>query len=262
MSREPRIQILGVETDPFSVHAAAAVVVDRAVRKTGGYACLCNVHVLVAAHGKNDVTDALACASLVFADGAPLAWIQRALGATAERVSGAELFERIVEVGRAQRVRHVIFGGAPEAAEAAARALRRRYPGADITTIVPPMGNLDALNGVWIRRLRDSNAAVIWCALGAPKQELWMRRHAADLSPAFVVGIGAAIDFVAGSKTRAPKWMQHAGLEWVHRLAMEPRRLLGRYVYGNARFVLLLVLNIRRLASQRAPRRSHGGAAS
>jgi N-acetylglucosaminyldiphosphoundecaprenol N-acetyl-beta-D-mannosaminyltransferase len=89
-----------------------------------------------------------------------------------------------------------------------------------------------------LRRVRSTNPHIVWCALGAPKQELWMAREADRLAPAFVVGVGAAFDFLAETKRRAPLWMQQSGLEWLHRLLSEPRRLSGRYAQTNCEFAL------------------------
>ena len=79
---------------------------------------------------------------------------------------------------------------------------------------------------------------VVWCAFGAPKQELWMYRNAAALAPALVLGVGAAFEYHAGTKKRAPVWMQRAGLEWLFRFASEPMRLGPRYVRTNSEFLV------------------------
>ena len=86
-------------------------------------------------------------------------------------------------------------------------------------------------------RIGEAKPHIVWCAFGAPKQELWMYRNEAALAPALVLGVGAAFDFHAGTKKRAPVWMQRAGLEWLHRLYSEPRRLLIRYVTTNSEFL-------------------------
>ena len=97
-----------------------------------------------------------------------------------------------------------------------------------------------------IRQVSTFRADVVWCALGAPKQELWMARWALDLAPALVLGVGAAFDFNAENKRRAPAWMQRAGLEWLHRLVSEPRRLAFRYITTNAAFVRAAAISLTR----------------
>jgi N-acetylglucosaminyldiphosphoundecaprenol N-acetyl-beta-D-mannosaminyltransferase len=91
--------------------------------------------------------------------------------------------------------------------------------------------------GVDLAEIRRRDPHVVWIALGAPKQEHWMRRFAPELD-APVLGVGAAFDFLAGTKRRAPEWMQRHGLEWAHRLWSEPRRLGGRYMRTNSEFIL------------------------
>jgi N-acetylglucosaminyldiphosphoundecaprenol N-acetyl-beta-D-mannosaminyltransferase len=88
--------------------------------------------------------------------------------------------------------------------------------------------------------IAEARPHVVWVALGCPKQELWMARNAAFLGVPMMVGIGAAFDFLAGDKKRAPRWIQDAGLEWLFRLLSEPRRLWKRYLIGNSVFVLAL----------------------
>ena len=90
---------------------------------------------------------------------------------------------------------------------------------------------------MWLRRAVEAAPNVVWVALGAPKQELWMRRTAGGRS-SLAIGVGAAFDFHAGTRERAPSWMQGAGMEWAHRLASEPGRLAGRYLTTNTAFVL------------------------
>jgi N-acetylglucosaminyldiphosphoundecaprenol N-acetyl-beta-D-mannosaminyltransferase len=91
-----------------------------------------------------------------------------------------------------------------------------------------------------VHEIQQSTANVVWVGLGAPKQDVWVASHADSIN-ALLLAVGAAFDFHSGRLRRAPKWMRGAGLEWLFRLAMEPRRLLGRYLRTNVRFVLLLV---------------------
>jgi N-acetylglucosaminyldiphosphoundecaprenol N-acetyl-beta-D-mannosaminyltransferase len=103
--------------------------------------------------------------------------------------------------------------------------------------MAPATASLEDLDAqIAVASIAAAKPDVVWCALGAPKQELWMHRHAEALRPALVLGVGAAFEFLAGTQPRAPLWMQQHGLEWVHRAANEPRRLLPRYLSTNSRF--------------------------
>jgi N-acetylglucosaminyldiphosphoundecaprenol N-acetyl-beta-D-mannosaminyltransferase len=221
------------------LEAAADLVIDRARRGAGGYACLCNAHVLVTAHRDDAVRRALQDAWAVYADGAPVAWLQRRLGsARARRVAGPDLMPRVIERGVRDSLGHFLFGSTEPVLRSLRRNLMTRFPDARfVGWYAPPLDR--ELDVDCITRIRAARPDVIWCALGAPKQELWMSRYAADLEPALLLGVGAAFDFHAGVKPRAPSWMQASGLEWLHRLASEPRRLGRRYVGTNSRFLLL-----------------------
>jgi N-acetylglucosaminyldiphosphoundecaprenol N-acetyl-beta-D-mannosaminyltransferase len=207
----------------------------------GGYVCQANAHVLVMSCHDDNLRKALHDAWTVHPDGAPVAWLARKLGATtAERIAGADLMTRVLELREAAHLRHYLFGSTPEVIE----RLRSRLAFAHkhirfVGAVSPPFGSVgdaEALEAV--ETIRSTAPDIVWCGLGAPKQDLWMQRHAAALAPALVIGVGAAFDFHAGTKVRAPVWMQRNGLEWAHRLWSEPRRLAGRYIRTNSEFIL------------------------
>jgi N-acetylglucosaminyldiphosphoundecaprenol N-acetyl-beta-D-mannosaminyltransferase len=222
-----------VVTDPAG---GAELVAELALRRQGGYVCLCNVHVLVESRHDDDVCDALTRATLVFADGWPVAWLQRRAGeATAARVAGADLMARVFGLDRG--LRHFLLGATDAVVRSLQEELVGRFPAARVVGALAPGdgGRLPAAADV--ATISRADPHIVWVALGAPKQELWMRRQAADLAPALAIGVGAAFDFLAGTKPRAPGWMQQTGLEWLHRLTSEPRRLAGRYARTNSEFV-------------------------
>jgi N-acetylglucosaminyldiphosphoundecaprenol N-acetyl-beta-D-mannosaminyltransferase len=217
---------------------AAEAVVTRALSGEGGYACLANVHVAVTTERDDRVRNALASSWRVFPDGTPIAWLRRRGGATcARRIPGPDLFAGTLDAGRAVGLRHYLFGSTPSVLAALERRMGERFPGVEIAgTLAPPPG--EERSPACLEAVHAAEPHVVWVALGAPKQELWMADHAAALAPALLVGVGAAFDFHAGVKARAPRWMQNAGLEWLHRLATEPRRLGWRYLSTNTLFAL------------------------
>lgn len=148
----------------------------------------------------------------------------------------------VAAAGREAGLRHFIYGGAPGVAEAAGRALTDGVPGAQVVgTASPPFAPIERwpLEGLQAQ-LRDTRPHVLWLGLGAPKQEMWMARVAGRLDVPVMIGVGAALDFLAGSKRAAPRFLIGMGLEWLFRLATEPRRLWRRYLIGNTRFLYLL----------------------
>lgn len=245
------MSVLDVECFAGSLEAAAQTVIERATSGHGGYACFGNVHVLVSARHNGPLASALARSWTTFPDGAPVAWLERRLGASdAERVGGPDLMPLVFELGQATGLRHFLFGSTPAVLHALEQRLRARYRSALIVgSYSPPFGDRDpAVDAEGVERIKATDPHLVWCALGAPNQELWMTRWAHALTPALVLGIGAAFDFHAGTRPRAPRWMQSAGLEWAHRLAHEPRRLFWRYMRTNSEFV---VLGARELVTRR-----------
>jgi N-acetylglucosaminyldiphosphoundecaprenol N-acetyl-beta-D-mannosaminyltransferase len=233
--RPPTCAVWDVPVVVADAARGAALVAKLVAGGCGGYVCLCNVHVLVESRHDDDVFDALAGAALVFADGWPVAWLQRHSGqASAARVAGADLMERIFA---RDGMRHFLLGATDAVLRSLQEELRARFPGARIVGAVAPGDGSELPGADDVAMIRRADPHLLWVALGAPKQELWMKRHAAELAPAVAVGVGAAVDFLAGTKLRAPEWMQLIGLEWLHRLASEPRRLAGRYVRTNSEFV-------------------------
>jgi N-acetylglucosaminyldiphosphoundecaprenol N-acetyl-beta-D-mannosaminyltransferase len=221
---------------------ASEIVVERALSGEGGYACFCNVHVLVTARHEATLSNALADAWLRFPDGEPVAWMQRRLGnPEARRIGGPDLMPLVMRAGRADDLRHFLLGSTQEVLSALETALGRLVPDVNIVGhLAPPSFSTDHIADMgWLEHIAPTRPNIVWCALGAPKQELWMRFHAQALAPALVLGVGAAFDFLSGSKSRAPRLFREHGLEWLHRLGTEPRRLGGRYVRTNTEFMAL-----------------------
>lgn len=172
-------------------------------------------------------------------DGMPVAWAVRLFGSRTERLAGAEGLHIAALWGLDRGLRHYLYGGTPETVERLRRRLEELYPGILIVGCEsPPFRPLtDEEVAGSVRRMQEAGTQALWVGLGAPKQDLAAYRlrklHAAPV----ILCVGAAFDFVAGTIPRAPSWMQRSGLEWVHRLASEPRRLWKRYLFGNPRFV-------------------------
>jgi N-acetylglucosaminyldiphosphoundecaprenol N-acetyl-beta-D-mannosaminyltransferase len=248
--------LLGTPVFVGDVASGAKWTVERALAGAGGYVCLCNVHLFVVARRDGEVGRALANAALAFPDGWPIAWLERRLGhRSAARVPGPDLMARVIEEGRGFGIRHFLLGSTEDVLRRLEGNLARRFPGAEIVGRQSlPFFEPGDFSGAEtaIADVRRARPHVVWLSLGCPKQELWMLRHAHELAPALVAGVGAAFDFHAGTKRRAPAWVQRAGLEWLHRLLSEPRRLGSRYARTNSEFLVLAsreLLRRRRLRS-------------
>jgi N-acetylglucosaminyldiphosphoundecaprenol N-acetyl-beta-D-mannosaminyltransferase len=214
---------------------------DAVVRsREKAYLSAAAVHLVMVAQEDEPTRRAAQDATLVVPDGQPLVWALRALGHKASRVYGPDLMAKYCERSAKTGVRMYLYGGRSQGAlvELALR-LRRRFPGLQIVGgYSPPFRPLTDDERQWvIDDINGSGADVVWVGIGQPKQEIWMREMRDVLEPPMLVGVGAAFDFHAGLVPQAPSWMQNTGLEWVFRLAQEPRRLWRRYVRYNPRFV-------------------------
>lgn len=198
---------------------------------------LCNAYTLSLVDDDLDLRAALDESDLNLPDGTPVAWFGRRSG-TRGPVRGPGLVGDVALLGVAAGVRHYFYGGKDGVARATAEGLRRHAPGIQIAGVESPPftaltdEDLDELEG----RVTASGANILWVGLGTPRQDYVIPRLAKRVSMP-IVPVGAAFDFWAGTVEEAPQWLHGSGLEWVHRLTREPRRLWKRYLLGNPRFV-------------------------
>jgi N-acetylglucosaminyldiphosphoundecaprenol N-acetyl-beta-D-mannosaminyltransferase len=241
-----RCRVLDVDCFVGDVDRAVEAVIQRTESGRGGYACLANAHVMATAGRNASVRGALDSAWVVFPDGAPIAWLQRRTGAdAARRVAGADLMLAVLDRGRQAGLRHFLFGSTNTVLRRLTQRVEADLPGIRIVDAYAP-GIGEEHSPEALERVSRAEPHIVWVGLGAPKQELWMQRHGPSFQPALAVGVGAAFDFHAGTKVRAPVWMQRSGLEWLHRLGSEPGRLAGRYIRTNAEFIALALLDAAR----------------
>ena len=209
---------------------------------TRGYVCCSPVHAVMVARDDPEMMAALRGSTLAVPDGMPLVWAANLLGeAISNRVYGPELMLRYSDRCAERGHRVWLYGGRDQGSLVQlALNLRKRHPGINIVGgFSPPFRPMtseeeDAL----VAQINEARPDVLWVGIGVPKQEKWMARMRARLDAPVLCGVGAAFDFHAGRISQAPPWMQDRGLEWIYRIAQEPRRLLPRYLYYNPRFLL------------------------
>lgn len=203
-----------------------------------------NVDHLMRLQWDNQFHDAYRHAALVLADGMPVLWAARLLGAPLKaKISGSDLFPALCRVAATKGYRVFLLGGSPGVATAAASMLCQAHPSLSIVgTYAPPCGfeqdPIEALNIVDV--VHTAVPDLLFVGLGAPKQELFLSRYHRQLGGPVSIGVGVAFEFIAGVQKRAPFWMQQRGLEWVWGLLHEPRRLWMRYLIHDSQFVWLL----------------------
>ncbi|WP_291524114.1 WecB/TagA/CpsF family glycosyltransferase [Branchiibius sp. NY16-3462-2] len=211
-------------------------------RSTGWSIRLAGAHAVVTAEEDAAYAEILNGPGATYADGAPIEWImkhRRVPGAG--RVRGPSLFRECLRRGQDLGVRHFLLGTTEETLASLTAEISNCYPAAKIAGHwAPPFGPIDdAFVTAAVEQIADTGPHLIWVAVGAPKQEVAALRLA-EATGAICIGVGAAFDFVAKTKPEAPGWMQTAGVEWLFRLASEPRRLAHRYLVGNAQFLRIV----------------------
>jgi N-acetylglucosaminyldiphosphoundecaprenol N-acetyl-beta-D-mannosaminyltransferase len=233
--------ILGMRVDATTYDDAASRIVRWAHGSESRYVCVAAVNNVMQAHEDDRFRQVMNDADLVTPDGMPLVWGLRKLGVKdATRVYGPDLTPVVLTMAERDGLSVGFYGGAPEVLESLLRAVRRRWPDLRVPYAYsppyrPPTPDED-------RRIVDdisaSGAQILFVGLGCPKQETWMAAHR-DRVAAPMVGVGAAFDFLAGTKRQAPAVVRNSGLEWVFRLVVEPGRLWKRYLHQNPRFAFL-----------------------
>ncbi len=210
-----------------------------------------NTHMVAMARHDPAFAATLSRFDLIVPDGMPLIWAMNRRGAgMLDRVYGPTL---MLHVLARPGLRHFFLGGSEALLQSLVERLGERFPALEVAgTYAPPFGVWSAEeNARIIEKIAASGARVIWIGLGCPKQERWIADHKAELPKGVYFAIGAAFAFHAGKVSQAPAWMQKRGLEWLYRLAVEPRRLWKRYVVYNTLFLWYLFLESLTGASQK-----------
>lgn len=239
------VDVIGLQVAVIDYDRAARTIIDYALRGDRAYAVsAANTH--VAAHARHDEEFGAAMQEfdLICPDGMPLVWsVNHCLPEERQlrdRVYGPTMMLKTLEKSRGNRqVRHFLLGGAETTLAKLESRMAEDFSGAVLAGVYsPPYGEwpddeFDRICG----KIRDCGANVVWVGLGCPKQELWIGNHLAALPPATYLAVGAAFAFHAGEVRQAPMAFQRAGMEWLYRLVMEPRRLWKRYLVYNSLFV-------------------------
>lgn len=235
--------VIGVGVDDVDLAEATEAVIGAArQRQPLGVSALA-VHGVVTAHDDEVVRRRVNELELVVADGQPVRWAMQWLEPVSHRdkVSGPELVDAVCARADAEGLAVYLFGSTSATLEAVAAALRARHPQLVVAGSQPSRFRAATASeaAADVAAIRASGASLVLVGLGCPRQETWVFENRAELAMP-LLAVGAAFDYHAGNITRAPRWAQRAGLEWAHRLRMEPRRLWRRYAATNPRFLWLV----------------------
>jgi N-acetylglucosaminyldiphosphoundecaprenol N-acetyl-beta-D-mannosaminyltransferase len=238
-SRAAEPLINGVRLDPLSPSELPGAIEQLLTCGCSHVVHFLPAHPTVLARRDPEYRAILNRGELNLVDGASVALALRLSGRRAPRTTGSAALQLLAARGVEAGVRHYLFGGTPEVVERLRRQLEQDHPGIEIVGAESPpfrelgMKDLEDARG----RIKDAGADLVWVGLGSPKQDR-VAEQLCELGAAPVLlCVGAAFDFISGERRRAPRWMQRAGLEWLHRLISEPKRLWRRYLLGNAQFV-------------------------
>ncbi len=241
-SAYPSYTTLGIRVDAVQIPDVVRTMQDWiSERRALRFIAATGMHGVTEAQKDEHLLKVLNSADLVVPDGMPLVWLARRRGIPLERrVYGPELMETFCrDTGGSYR--HFLYGGSPGVAEKLSHVMQDRFGVKVAGILCPPFRPLaPEEDKEVIEVINRSEADIIWIGLSTPKQESWMYEHRESLKVPVAVGVGAAFDFLSGTKTSAPRWMQENGLEWLFRLIKEPRRLWPRYLFGGSRFIYLV----------------------
>jgi N-acetylglucosaminyldiphosphoundecaprenol N-acetyl-beta-D-mannosaminyltransferase len=233
------VRVWGIPFAPLTLSQVVAAVDDLIESRSCSFFITANTHYAMLSERDADLRRINSCAAFIVADGMPLVWAARLGGSPLpERVAGSDLIFALSAAAAKKGHRIFLLGGADGVAAEAAIRLRERYPGIQIVgTECPPFRELTGAEHEGLaERIRSARPDLLILAFTMPNGERWLAANLSSVNVPVAVNLGAAIDFAAGRVRRAPRWMQKTGLEWSFRLALEPRRLVRRYV-RNARFI-------------------------
>ncbi len=237
-----RHPVVGVPIDLLDRAGASAQLVTWAKARESRYTCFVNVHSAVQASLDERHRLVLLNADMTAPDGAPIAWTLRLKGKRAQRrVDGPGTMWLLCADAQTEGVGIGLYGSSPGTLQALTTELMRAFPALKIAySHSPPFRELSVAEDQQVcDEIAASGAGLLFVGLGCPKQEYWMASHRGRI-PAVMLGVGAAFEFHAGTVSRAPAWMREHGLEWLHRLASQPRRLWRRYLFSNSLFLAKL----------------------
>lgn len=236
--------ILGVNINVTNMKETVSYIEQNIENLKGNYICVSNVHTTVMAYEDENYKNIQNSGAMALPDGGPLSVVSRRRGfKEAERVTGPDLMKEIFKISEDKGYTHYFYGSTQETLDELKIKLSEKYPKLKVVGMYsPPFRKLTNEEDVnIINQINNMNADFVWVGLGAPKQEVWMFNHRNKIN-SLMIGVGAGFDYHAEIIKRAPKWMQNYSLEWTYRLMQEPKRLLGRYITTNSKFIYYMKL--------------------
>jgi N-acetylglucosaminyldiphosphoundecaprenol N-acetyl-beta-D-mannosaminyltransferase len=243
----PSVNALGVRVDALSMNGALSKIAGILRTRHKGYVSAICVYGVIEAQRDADLAGAYADADLAIPDGMPVAWVGRLQGhRDMQRVAGPDLMREVFLRSEFAQYTHFFYGGKEGVAEELATHFRKLAPWARVVgTYTPPFRDLTKEEERdLIFRINLCKPDMIWVGIGTPKQDKFMRRYLPEFDTHVMFGVGAAFDFHTGRIRDCSDWIKRAGLQWLHRLVQDPKRLWWRYLRTNPVFIWRVALQL------------------
>ena len=243
MGRET-INILGVKVAVTNLTSTCQTIEDWIRGQARTYVCIAPVSTIVDCQTDPEYREIVNNSGMTTPDGMPLVWLGKLKGnKMIQRTYGPDLMLSLCDLSQKKGYKHYFYGGSVKTNHLLAGKLKDRFPQLNIAgSFSPPLRDIHAGETEDIlEQINRVKPDILWIGLGSPKQDYWMAHHRDRLNVPVMIGVGAAFNFLAGTKPQAPLWMRRLGLEWFFRLCCEPKRLWKRYLVGNTKFVYMLI---------------------
>lgn len=239
--------ILKLQVNNIELDEAVDAVNQLANNRESSYVCFANAHMTVLANQDLAVLKAVNNATLVFADGAPVAKaFQLIHGVKQDRIPGMDFFPKILETCNNKAHNITLLGSTPDVLDQIEERIKKEYPKIKIQNKISPPFDRPWNNQSYIDQINATESNMVFVALGCPLQEKWMYQNHNKIQ-AVMLGVGGAFPVYAKVIQRSPQWMANNGLEWLFRLIMEPKRMWKRYLTTNTCFVYLIIQRLLKL---------------
>ena len=236
----PYANVLGVKVSAINLNIAVDLADKWVATGNHGYICVTGVHGVMEAQSDSEFRRILNHAIINTPDGMPMSWVGHLQGfPEMDRVFGPDFMTAMCRLSVEKGYRNFLYGGKPGVAEHLGETLREKFPGLQVVgTYTPPFRslNLKEEEELFIQ-IRETRPHIIWVGLSTPKQEHFMEQYIKRLQVPLLVGVGAAFDYHTGRIRDCPEWVKRSGLQWLHRLMQDPKRLWRRYLHNNPAFL-------------------------
>jgi len=238
--KDKSISICGMRINMIQIPEVVQTMEDWIIHKRlGNYIVVSNAYDVVIGRNSIEVKKAANNSSFSVPDGISMVILSRLYGHKLKRrVYGPDLMLEFFKVAEKRGYTNFFYGSTLQTLEALVNNLKKRFPSLSVVGIyAPPFRNNIEIDEKEIEIINNASPDVLWVGLGCPKQQLWMYKHKDKLKVPVMVGVGAAFDFLAGTKPQAPRWIRDNGFEWLFRLISEPKRLWRRYLINGPIFL-------------------------